>query len=371
MQEKEQDIILKHQRKRRNRKIRLALEAIILIVIAVTAILSYFKLTKNEYNTYTEKAKVSYKVKLKENEFYEDEYLDEKSSIIASLIENLEVEFKYNLNLQEEQDYTYSYRIVAKTNVRETSRANSIYETTEEIMNKEKTVGTSKKLEISEKITIDYNEYNEKINKFISMYNLENTTNTLELSMYVYAINVYDGKQINKESKVMSLNIPLTTNTVDISLNSNVIEDAGNILSKKSEYDNITYVLVIGVVLLLLGIITVIRLVKYILDTRSAEKMYEQELKGIMFNYKTYIQKTNSEVDTSNYKVIQINTFAEMLGMRDTIQAPILMYTEPDAERTKFMIINNDIVYVYILGSKEIREELRAKSAMKKAKENK
>ena len=47
MQEKEQDIILKHQRKRRNRKIRLALEAIILIVIAVTTILSYFKLTKN------------------------------------------------------------------------------------------------------------------------------------------------------------------------------------------------------------------------------------------------------------------------------------------------------------------------------------
>ena len=59
MQEKEQDIILKHQRKRRNHKIRLALEAIILIVIAVTAILSYFKLTKNEYNTYTKKEKIS------------------------------------------------------------------------------------------------------------------------------------------------------------------------------------------------------------------------------------------------------------------------------------------------------------------------
>lgn len=369
MQEQEKEIILKHQRKRRNHKIKLAIVAIIATVVGIITIMTYFSLSKNEYNTYTEKAKVNYRVNLKENEFYEKDYLDEKSSIIASLIKNLEVSFKYNLNLAESQEYTYKYKIVAKTNVKETTRANSIYETTEELLSKEQQISNSKNLQIEEKLTIDYNEFNEKINKFINVYNLDNTTNTVELSMYVYVTNTYDGKQINKESKVMALNIPLTTKTVDISINSNVIEDAGTILTQKSEYENIEWTLAVGIILLLIGLITFIRLIKYILDTRSAEKMYEQELKNIMFNYKTYIQKTNNEVDTSNYKVIQINTFNEMLGMRDTIQAPILMYTEPEEERTKFMIINNDIMYVYILGAKEIRNELRAKSAMKKAKE--
>ena len=189
--------------------------------------------------------------------------------------------------------------------------------------------------------------------------------------MYVYVTNKYDGEQINKESKVMTLSIPLTTRTVEISINSNVIEDEGRILSKKSEYDDLTYVLAIGCVLLLIGVIIFVLLIKYILDNRRAETMYRQELKRILFNYKSYIQQTNNEIDYDNYKMIQINTFNEILGMRDTMQAPILMYTEKDEERTKFMIINDDILYIYVLGAKEIRNELRAKSEMQKAKKAK
>ena len=225
-------------------------------------------------------------------------------------------------------------------------------------------------MEIAEKVTIDYNEYNEKINKFINVYKLDNTTSTLNLEMYVYVINKYDGEQINRDSKVMTLNIPLTTKTVDISIDSNVIKDEGNILSKKSEYDNLTYMLGIGFVLLVIGVAIFIKFIKYVLETRSAEKMYEQELKRILFNYKSYIQKINNEIDYNNYKIIQINTFNEILEMRDTMQSPILMYTEENEDRTKFMIMKDGILYLNVLGAKEIRNVLRAKSAEKKAKEN-
>ena len=113
--EQEQKIILQHQKRRRKHKIKLAIESIVIIIISIIIIVTYFCLSKNEYNRYTEKAKVDYKVNLKENEFYEEDYLDEKNTIIASLIKNLEVEFKYNLNLEQDQDYTYSYKILAKT----------------------------------------------------------------------------------------------------------------------------------------------------------------------------------------------------------------------------------------------------------------
>lgn len=369
MQKKEQDIALKYQRKRRKHKIKLALIATVTVLIAVILILTYFNLTENEYNAYTEKAKVNYIVNLKENEFYPSDHLDERSSVVASLIKNLDIDFKYNLNLERNQEYTYSYKILAKTYVKEGKKQNSIYETTEELLNKELQESNSKNLEIKEKLTIDYNEYNDKINKFINVYSLDNTTNTLEISMYVYVTSKYDGKQINTESKVMTLNIPLTTKTVDISISSNVIEDKGQILYRKSEHDNLTYMLAIGSFLLIIGIIVFVQLIKYILDNRRAETMYRQELKKILFNYKSYIQQINNEIDYENYKIIQINTFNELLGMRDTMQSPILMYTEENEERTKFIIINSDILYLYVLGSKEIRDELRAKSALKKAKE--
>lgn len=368
--EQEQKIILQHQKRRRKHKIKLAVESIVIIIISIITIVSYFCLSKNEYNRYTEKAKVDYKVNLKENEFYEEDYLDEKNTIIASLIKDLEVEFKYNLNLEQDQDYTYSYKILAKTSVKESSRDNTIYETTQELLSKEVQESNAKDLEIAEKVTIDYNEYNEKINKFINVYKLDNTTSTLNLEMYVYVINKYDGEQINRDSKVMTLNIPLTTKTIDISINSNVIKDEGNILSKKSEYDNLTYMLGIGFVLLVIGVAILIKFIKYVLETRSAEKMYEQELKRILFNYKSYIQKINNEIDYNNYKIIQINTFNEILEMRDTMQSPILMYTEENEDRTKFMIMKDGILYLNVLGAKEIRNVLRARSAEKKAKEN-
>lgn len=364
------NIIKEHQRKRRRHKVRLAVSSVIMLLIALILIGTYSVVSQNEYNQYTEQAKVDYKVNLKENEFYQESSLDEKSAVIASLIQNIEIQFNYNFNLSQEQDYTYNYNIVAKTNVKESKKDNVIYETTEELLSKPAQASNSKKLNILEKLTIDYNEYNDKISKFINVYGLNDTTSTLELSMYVNIINKYDGTQVNKDNKVMTISIPLTTKTVDVRISSNVIKDTGNMLIKKSEFENAQYLFVAGVISAVAGFVLLAKFVKYILDTRSAETMYAQELKQILFSYKSYIQKSNNEISKKGYKVIQINSFNEILGLRDTMQTPILMYTSEEELSTEFIIISNKILYVYVLSAKEIRNELRAKSAeMKKRKQ--
>lgn len=367
-----QKIALEHQRKRRKNKIKLAVASVVLLLMSAILISTYSVLSKNEYNKYVENAKVDYKVNLIENEFYTESTLDERSAVIASLIKDIEVNFNYNFDLEKDQDYTYNYKIIAKTNVSESNKSTSIYETTEELVNKENQQASDKNIAISEKVGIDYNEYNEKINKFVNVYSLSDVTSTLELDMYVNIINNCDGTQMNNESKVMTLSIPLTTKTVEVSIGANVVKDQGKVLYKKSEYQNIEYIFVIGVVFAIAGLVMLIKFIKYLLDTRSAETMYAQELKQIIFNYKTYIQTSNNAISRRGYKVIQINTFNEILGLRDTIQTPILMYTEEDELRTRFVIINSGILYEYVLGAKEIREELRAKSAeAKKKKEEK
>ena len=364
------NIIKEHQRKRRRHKVRLAVSSVIMLLIALILIGTYSVVSQNEYNQYTEQAKVDYKVNLKENEFYQESSLDEKSAVIASLIQNIEIQFNYNFNLSQEQDYTYNYNIVAKTNVKESKKDNVIYETTEELLSKPAQASNSKKLNILEKLTIDYNEYNDKISKFINVYGLNDTTSTLELSMYVNIINKYDGTQVNKDNKVMTISIPLTTKTVDVRISSNVIKDTGNMLIKKSEFENAQYLFVAGLISAVAGFVLLAKFVKYILDTRSAETMYAQELKQILFSYKSYIQKSNNEISKKGYKVIQINSFNEILGLRDTMQTPILMYTSEEELSTEFIIISNKILYVYVLSAKEIRNELRAKSAeMKKRKQ--
>lgn len=366
-QEKE---ILKHQRRRRNNKIKLGLSSTLLIIIAIILIITYFNASKNEYNNYSEKAKVNYNVELKQNDFYPEDYDFENNTLIATLINNFDIYFNYNLTLDKEQEYTYSYKILAKTMVQNEADNTSIYETTEELVNKEEHTSNSKNLNIIENLKINYDTYNDKINKFVNLYGLTDSNSMLELEMKVKVINKYDGTQINKEENVMTLTIPLTTKTVDISVGQNVVQDEGKILSKKSEYseENLKYLLIIGIVAGIAGILVLIKFIKYLFETRSAETMYDQQLKMILFNYKNYIQQTNNKINEKDYKVIQINTFNEMIGLRDTIQSPILMYTVENERKTYFMIIKDGLLYTYLLGSNEIREELRKNAAQKKKK---
>lgn len=362
MENEQERIIKMHKTQRRNKKIRLATIGSTLLIIGATMLNIYTQDNKNIYNNYKENANVNYRVKIKENEFYEDEYLDEQTTAIASLIENIDINFNYKIELEKKQDYAYSYKIIAKTSVKEGTRENTIFEQSEELIEKP-IVNTqnSKELEINEKVLIDYNQYNQKINKFISLYNLDDTTSTLDIEMYVYATDIKNGEQINKNDKVMSLSMPLTTKTINIGISKNVIKDEGKILIQENQEEK-TILLYIGTALITLGTIVIIAFIKYMLDTRSAEKMYEQELRKILFNYKSYIQQANNTINENEYKTIQINTFDEILGLKETLQAPILMYTEENELQTKFMIINEGILYKYILGAKEIREELRRRA---------
>lgn len=369
MGEVNQDTILQHQRKRRRHKIKLAVGSFVVILVAIILIATYAILSKNYYNEYKENAEVEYKIRLNENEFYTGEYLEGSTGVVASIIKDIEAEFKYKLDLKEEQDYIYDYKILSQIEVKEGSREDSIYTIEEEIASKPATETNSKQLEIDEKFTIDYNEYNRKISKFITVYNLSNTNSTLSVNMYLHVINKYDGSQVNKDEKVMTLNVPLTTKTVDVSIATNVVKGEGKMLIQESQYGDLTYVLITGVSILTIGII-LLMFIKYVLETRSAETMYEQELRKILFNYKSNIQKISSEENLQGYKILKIGTFNEILEMRDTIQAPILMYAENE-ERTKFMIINNDVLFVYVLGVKEIRNELREKAKNKKQKAKK
>ena len=100
------------------------------------------------------------------------------------------------------------------------------------------------------------------------------------------------------------------------------------------------------------------------------QKMYDDEIKKILFDYKSYIQKINNIVDYKDYKVVKIDTFKELLGMKEELQSPILMYTEDD-RKTTFMIINGNLLFEYILEARLIREKLIKESKEKNGKRNK
>lgn len=364
---KDDELARFHKRKRKKRKIILATLTIIFIVIALIFISKYYILNKKYSIAYTENSNISYGVNLIENEFYKTNHLGENIDVISSLIKDIDVEFKYNLNLSEDVDYYYSYKVLATIELKEKSKTNLIYSDEQVAINKERQEGTSKRLEIVEKMNLSYNDYNNQINKLIEEYKLSNTESELSLTMQLNVVNKATNEKINKQTNVMTINIPLDTKTVEITVNENVKDSKGEIVIKSNDVEASKKYLVFGITMLVCGVVTFISFMKYISKTRSAEKMYEDELKKILFDYKSYVQRINTPINYKEYKIIKIDSFTELMQMREEIQSPILMYTEKSNLKTIFMIIKEDMLFTYVISSKAIRTRLIEESKKRKA----
>ena len=75
---------------------------IVLTVFVLSLVLAFINQNKPYYINYNEKGTVEYKVFLKENEFFQKDYLKENNQYIASLIDRITANFNYVLEMTED-----------------------------------------------------------------------------------------------------------------------------------------------------------------------------------------------------------------------------------------------------------------------------
>lgn len=354
--------ILINQTKRRNTVLSYICAIFVIFVIALTFFLIYIERNKNYYVTYDEKSNIDYKVYLKENEFFNSSYLGIEKQYIASLIDYITADFEYKLSLEEKDvDYKYSYRIEANVDVKNIGTDNSLYNTTEVLLSQEEKKSNHKEVTINENIKIDYNYYNDLIKKFVSVYDLDSIESTLTINMYVNVIGSCEDFEKNSEKEsVMSLSIPLTTKTMAIDLSNNLINTENNVMQCKNKYTNNFIFIILGIVFTLIDLALIILVIRYEIKTRTAENIYERELKKILNNYSSYIQTLNCEFNFRGYQLLKLDTFTDMLEIRDTIRQPILMKESTDKTGAYFVIPSNTkILYVYRLKVSDIEKEIK------------
>ena len=334
----------------------------IMITLLIGIMTMAFFITKNKerYLKYNENAMVDYNVNLKENDFYKENTLAKDNGYVSSLIDNINAIFNYNLDFSVPVSYKYSYQIVADVNVVDDIEQNSIYHYSEDLIKKD--LKTAKyNLQIKENVIIDYQKYNEVISRFKEVYELKNAEANLNIDLYV---NVQDIDRINtgkfQTKKVSSITIPLTQKTVSISTANNASNTNGKISMPRSKKYN--WVLTIALIYLILSVIYIMYLYIYITKTRTAQMIYTKEIKSILNNYNNYIQKINGTYDIGTSQVIKIESFSDMLEIRDTLKQPILMLENTEKDGTFFIIpATNSIIYTYALRVVDIKAKMDGK----------
>ena len=367
MKRKDVDTIFVDDTLRRKNILKFMCAILITLVIALVFLLVFAKRNKVQYAKYDESSNINYNVFLKKNEFFKNEFVTSDKQYISTLIDYISADFNYKLSLDNVKvNYKYNYKIVAEVNVKDKTSQKVIYNFKEDLVPEKSSTSDEKSLLLTEGVSIDYNKYNDLIKKFINIYDINDVVSTLDVNMYVNVVGSCDDLENNTNNgSVMTLSIPLTLKTMGIDISNDLINTKDNIMlcSKPSKLNLLLLGASITFALITLGI--AVKLVDYSNKTKTAKSIYQKELKRILNNYSPYIQKVDGSFSLKGYQALTIDTFTDMLEIRDTLQQPILMVENVKQTGVFFIIPSNTkLLYVYAIRISDIEKDLKKQKAM-------
>lgn len=345
-----------YYRQNRNKWLRigaLILAGATLITVIFAAI--FFSMNKSTFIEYTEKGDVEYKVFLKDNGIFTEDSLGEDNMYVASLIDNVLMTFTYELQMEQEAKYSYSYSADALIVIKDKTTKKLIYKgklsaeeapliDTDEITLEK----PQQKLSIKQPLMVNYGKYNARAKDILEALSLKDVTCTLEVAMEISVRGSADGLEQDKENSYnFSLNMPLNADKVSFEVNSAIPTGANKLITTNESKARVV-MLIITIILFLLTLLFAGVFVAFIFLTRNTDINYNIKVKRVVSSYKSYIQKIINPFDRTGYQLLVVDTFTELLEIRDTIQSPILMNENEDKTCTSFMIpTNTKLLYLF------------------------
>lgn len=316
--------------------------SVIICIFAVSSLLSFCafnNIKKNTYVPYSEDGNAIHRAYLADNKFYDENYLNGSHAYVASLIDKMTADFSYDLEMAVENvHFRYTYRIDAQIEIKDKASDSPIYNPVENLLPPTSKEARGKCLSINELVTLDYNAYNKIARDFVTSYNVENTVNNLIVRMHVDVVGISESfAEDNTGEYVIELYIPLLENTVKPVVHTTIPAGVQMIVAKDTKIQSVF--LLFTIILGALTLLCLSGLGLFVLLSRNKHIDYARKVQMLVSNYKSYIQKILDEYDTTDYQVIRVEEFTELLEIRDTIRQPIFMYENADKTSTKFFVV--------------------------------
>ena len=345
--------ILNRQQYKKNRKKWILIQAVALIVVAVIALgcfLTYNRLDRTYYIEYTESSEIDYKVVYQENEYFDDLVRGEDQTYIAHLIDHIMADFQYQMGMDaSDVSLDYSYSIMAQVVVEDKNTGKPYYTVEEALLPcTQKAIANSNEAEIQEQVTIDFPKFNQFASDFMTAYDLKNATATLIITMKVQMLSTCDQfEKCNENTYFTEVRVPLNELTMDINCTTSVPETGSKVLAYQNTMNQKVF-LIIGYVTAVLALLQALGLIIYMRLSRNEDVTYTVKVQRMLNSYSSYIQRMEGDFDDESYQVIKIKSFNELLGIRDTLQSPILMTENRDQTMSRFLIpTDSKMLYVF------------------------
>lgn len=292
---------------------------------------------------YNEQGNINYKVLLKENEFYDQEYLTSGMAYVSSLIDKINIDLNYNFHIDKKIQSEFDYQVLAKLVI--ASRDDNTNYLTKDYILKESKVKklTGKDLNIKESVDIDYDYYNNLANNFKSSYAVD--TNSY-LRVYLRVSKASKDKRLPmNDTKDVSVNIPLSEKTVSISLKAENEDSKKSIIVNPYIKFNL-HLFILEIITLILSSVFIVKIIKLLFLLAKRKSVYDIYVSKLLRDYDRLIVETTTGPDFSNNHIIDVKTFAELLDVRDNLKLPIMYFKVVEHIKCYFYIKHDNDVYL-------------------------
>lgn len=327
---------------KKNKNIKILI-TILMVIISLFIFIKETNLKKNEIFSYNISQNTDYKVYIKPNEFIGDRYLEKDNIYVSNMVDYININFNYNYDASKMAELQYNYDIIAILYVDYTNNNQNLLKKQYDIIrDKFLKLDNSNKIAINETININYNDYNDEVLRFKEKYNLP--VKAYLKIYFVVKTNINLEKTIEKQS-ISEIDIELNQPVFGINEKNNG-EGYYQISKQGEDIRNINKAqILISMILFIFGVIYFIILIRHKFFIK--EKIYEINLNSILKKYSDIIVELRDTVNLTEYKIIEVKNFFELVDVEEEIRAPILYYKE-EKFKDVFLIIDNQFVYRYI-----------------------
>ena len=153
----------------------------------------------------------------------------------------------------------------------------------------------------------------------------------------------------------LELNIPLTSLTIEVPIESNVKDTKGYLVNELVYNDHIIFTILEYLSYLMFSVVAV-GITYLIVIIIKSESIYNRKLNKILKTYDGILVEINALPKLKNMEIISVKSFNELIDAHSEIRKPISFVKNINS--VTFILINEGIVWTYTLNKRAYKEEV-------------
>ena len=314
--------------------------ALIFIVLLIISFYFFIRAyTTKDTGMYSETSSIEYNVCLLENNYYKDACLSEGQEYLRALTDEIRTTFNYSRFYGYDTKTNIEYQTVAKLIIYNRENNRELYTYEEEITKPKTFKGEKVVHNIQDIVTFKLGNFNDIVNRYVLDYSINAKADVI-VSLRI--------KENNSSKDVASITVPLLDQTYSInkSVINNTVDESITI-----NFKNYLFISILMIVLDLVFI--VITLFRFFKEKKESE--FEREIKRLLADYDRIIVETKSNsVNYEGKELTELDSFMELVDVRDTIEKPILYIVQNEQIRD-FIVQDRNQLYRFRMDSNNFK----------------